>query len=61
MSRTYTLVITVKETGGDWWAEVLKNESSGCDEVLKEIIRVLAEGGFPYPAVYVKLVKFEDP
>ena len=59
MKRTYVLEIEIQEGSDEWWEEIAKRRSTGCDEIVGEVRELLTNAGFLAPDCTVRLTKFE--
>jgi hypothetical protein len=59
MLKTYTISVTIQEGQDEFWEDL--DGKSGCDEVVEEVRRCLAERGFaPDTGCSVRLERFEE-
>jgi hypothetical protein len=48
LKKTYTFQIVIQEGNDEFWEELNQKDSTGCDELLKEMKAMLAESGILY-------------
>lgn len=64
MSKKYTFTLVLHEQNDEWWEEIERNKSSGCNELTKLVDMALANVGFNVNCEHtddtLTLSKFED-
>ncbi len=58
LRKTYTISVTIKEGSDDFWDSLYGK--SGCDDVVEEVKRCLADQGFVEPDCWVRLERFSE-
>jgi len=59
-TKKYTLTVYIEEGNDEFWEELNKENKTGCDTIVNEVKRGLAQIGYTEPNCHVRLTRFEE-